>query len=129
MKERYIKFKEWDCEDLQRACKLAEKYWYKKLNDEIALSFEWTWILDCDKSWDYYTSIYDEQELKEIWYTELKEKSVDFKSIVEDFLWVCNGNDIVKTMRIWKEEHHNVYKSWEIFWQFFFKELERQLKK
>lgn len=39
MKNQYIKFKEGDQQDLDRACRLAEKNGYKKCRDKDALKF------------------------------------------------------------------------------------------
>lgn len=157
MESKYIKFKEWDKADLDRACRLAEKHWYKKLYDKNALFFEWLWLLDCDENWYYYTSVLDEEELKELNYTELKEEEELYKWNIKDcfknIFWVetkfeeiwediyldddtvlqdiidIEVDDIINHMRKWQKEYNNKFKNAQIFWEMFFKELRKQLEK
>lgn len=78
MEKQYIKFIEGDTASLNEAIKLAEDNWYVKESGENALDFEWTWILDCDENWTYYTSYCIKQELIDNWYTELKKETIQW---------------------------------------------------
>lgn len=76
MKDFYIKFIEWDKEDLQRVCKLAEILGYSKPDLNDILNFKWTWVLWLHNYWEfwhYFTTTYTEQELIVKWYIEYKE--------------------------------------------------------
>lgn len=71
MDKKYIKFIEWDEQDLKKACKIAEENWYKPRDSPIALRFEWGWILICGADWDYFVR-WIEAGLINQWYTEIK---------------------------------------------------------
>jgi hypothetical protein len=34
---------------------------------------------------------------------------------------------ITQSMNKWRKDYNNKFKNWEIFWEMFFKEMERQL--
>ena len=97
MKKQYIKFIEWDKKDLQRACKLAERYWYVKHLHNNALKFEWEWILECLDMY-YHTSTDSEVKLKSMWYTELKE-NIYWKTLFD--LYNESYKNIINPFKTW----------------------------
>ena len=64
-KNLFISFEEWNQESLDRAVAEAERLGYRKLDNINALKFEWEWILEMNKYWDYFTSIYSNEQLIE----------------------------------------------------------------
>ena len=100
MKKQYIKFIEWDKKDLARACKLAEKHWYKKWSNSLAFISKWFWILVCGYDWDYFMSGSNEDTLIFRWYTELKEKvNLDEIKLSELYEKFNTWNDCADSMK------------------------------
>ena len=70
MENLYIKFKEWDTEDLKRACDIAESLGYGIRKNKDAIKFEWNWLLVLSRDWFYNTPLSNEDKIKDDWYRE-----------------------------------------------------------
>ena len=103
MKKQYIKFIEGNQDSLDKACKLAEKHGYTKINTPDAINFEWNWILFCNDCWYYVTSCNNEEELR---CTELKEPEwVYVSDESEEDALACKVKRILITILPWNTNY------------------------
>lgn len=108
MKEKlYIKFKEGDQQDLDRACKIAKRLGYKKLDNPQALFFERQWILKLMEDWTYMTSLLWEINCQRQWYKEYKDQFIPWEQVRYSDKSIELAMEISSYVKyyIWKTRH------------------------